>query len=99
MHPSCLAEDRRQRMLEAISLPWRRRGVGSLRWWETAPADAPGPRAVVIWLRDLGRVTWWISDDGATVALGWVDSIDPPSDELLDKAKGIAMRRWLELTL
>ena len=95
----CFDEGRRERLLKAFELPWTECGVGSCRWWETAPADAPGPRAVVIWLRDLGRVAWWISDDGVTLALSYVDSLAEPSDEVIDAAKRAAVRRWLELAL
>jgi hypothetical protein len=91
------AEGRRERLLEVIALRWMERGAGSFRWWETAPAEAGVPRAVVIWLRDLGRVAWWIADGELTLALGYFDSLEEPSNAIIEKAKRAAGRRWLEL--
>lgn len=93
----CSDEGRRDRLLQVVALRWTERGAGSLRWWETAPAEAGVPRAVVIWLRGLGRLAWWIADGEVTLALGYLDSREEPSASLIEQAKRAAGRRWLEL--
>jgi hypothetical protein len=84
---------------EVAPLRWTKRGVGSFYWWETACAEAPGPRAVVLWLRDLAKVTWWIADGEATLGLGYVPSLDEPDEALVEQAKRAAEQHWLELGL
>ena len=78
-------------------LPWTECDAGSMRWWETAPAAAAERRAVVIWLRDLGRVAWWIAEGERTLALGFVDSLTEPSGETIEQAKRSAAQRWWEI--
>jgi hypothetical protein len=85
------------RVNEAQALPWTKTGVGSFVWWETAPVEVPGRRAVVIWLHALGRVTWWISNGHATLALGYLVSVEEPDAELIGYAKRAAERSWAEL--
>jgi hypothetical protein len=68
-----------------------------MRWWETSPADTADRRAVVIWLRDLGRVAWWIAEGQRTLALGFVESLDEPSDAEIETAKRSAAQRWWEI--
>lgn len=80
------------------SLQWTECSAGPLRWWETAPAET-GPRAGVIWLRGVGQVTWWIADGDETLAIGSIDSADPPTAGLIAKAKWLAEERWWELGL
>lgn len=93
----CSDEGRRERLLGVIALRWTECGAGSFRWWETASAEAGVPRAVVIWLRGLGRIAWWIADGEVTLALAYLDSLEEPSDALIEEAKRAAGRRWLEL--
>jgi hypothetical protein len=71
--------------------------VQAQRWWETAPAGVEERRAVVIWLRDLGKIAWWIAEGELTLALGFVESLNPPSDALLEQAKCSAAQRWWEI--
>src|SRR5690606_2384487 len=97
MFAGCFDGGRRDRLREAVALPWTECGVGSFRWWETAPADGPGPRAVVIWLRGLKRVTGWIADGELKLAPAYIESPDEPSESLIEQAKRAAARRWLEL--
>ena len=97
MSVDCTDEGRGDRLSDVVALRWTACGVGAFQWWETAPADAPGRRAVVIWLRDLGKVTWWIADGERTLGIGYLASLHEPSDALIEKAKRVAERRWLEL--
>ena len=90
-------EGRVDRSKEVVALCWAEGGVGSFRWWETAPASAAVRRAVVIWLWELGRVAWWISEGEATLGIGYVESLDQPSEAVVDEAKRAAELRWLEL--
>jgi hypothetical protein len=78
-------------------LRWTERGVGSMRWWETAPAGTVDRRAVVIWLRDLGRVAWWIAQGERTLVLGFVDSLTEPDDAAIEQAQRSAAQRWWEI--
>lgn len=86
-------------MAERVVRPlnWNERGVESMRWWETAPAEAQVRRAVVIWLRDLGKIAWWISEGEVTLVLGFVESLEVPSETLISRAKRAAAQRWWEL--
>lgn len=78
-------------------LNWTECGVQAQRWWETAPAGVEKRRAVVIWLRDLGKIAWWIAEGERTLALGFVESLKEPSEEQLDKARRSAAQRWWEI--
>ena len=78
-------------------LAWTECGTGAMRWWETSPADTVERRAVVIWLRDLGRVAWWIAEGERTLALGFVDSLDAPGELEIQRAKASAAQRWWEI--
>ena len=78
-------EGRVDRSKEVVALCWTEGGVGS--FWETAPASAAVRRAVVIWLRELGRVVWWNSEGEATLGIGYVESLDQPSEAVVDEAK------------
>lgn len=80
-------------------LVWTECGAGAMRWWETAPAETVERRAVVIWLRGLGRVAWWIAEGERTLALGFVDSLDEPSEVELEQARASAAQRWWEIYL
>jgi hypothetical protein len=93
----CLNEERRERLLDGLGLCWTERRIRTFRWWETGPAFGPNPRAVVLWLRGTGRVAWWISDGGITLALVYVPCSGEPSDAIIEGAKRAAVRRWLEL--
>ncbi|WP_205632893.1 hypothetical protein [Enhygromyxa salina] len=78
-------------------LNWTECGVEAQRWWETGPPGVDERRAVVIWLRDLGKVAWWIAEGERTLALGFVESLNPPSEELLEQARRSAAQRWWEI--
>ena len=92
MFSSALKLERAVRPLE-----WFECEAGAMRWWETAPAGTVERRAVVIWLRDLGRVAWWIAEGELTLALGFVDSLHEPDDATLEQAKRSAAQRWWEI--
>src|SRR5690606_13692344 len=97
MFAGCFDGGRRDRLREAVALPWTECGVGSFRWWETAPADGPGPRAVVIWLRGLKRVTWWIADGELTLALRPLGRVgDQPSPRLHHRDRRVPLGLLLE---
>ena len=93
MHSSCAPTAKRA----VRPLKWIEQEAGSQRWWETAPASLGVRRAVVIWLRDLGKIAWWISEVEVTLVLGFVDSLEEPSEALLEQAKRSAAQRWWEL--
>ena len=97
MANGCSSEPWFLRVHEVEPLAWAKASAGSFYWWETAPVEAPGRRAVVLWLRALGRVTWWIADGDATLALGYLVSLDEPDEELIRYAQRSAERCWTEL--
>jgi len=76
---------------------WSERRAGSLRWWETARSDSGEQRAVVLWIRGLGKVAWWIAVDGVTLGLGYVGSLAEPSMAVIEQAMRAAEERWAEL--
>lgn len=78
-------------------LAWTECGEGEKRWWETAPAGSEQRRAVVIWLRDLGRVAWWIAEGERTLALGYIDSLVEPDHVVIGRAQRSAAQRWWEI--
>lgn len=87
-----------QKLVRAVRpLSWTRCDGESTHWWETNPEADQERHAVVFWLRELGKVAWWISEGERTLALGFVDSLDEPSDRQLEQAKRSAAQRWWEI--
>ena len=82
---------------ELRPLVWNECGEASMRWWESDPMGPVERRAVVIWIRELGKVAWWIVQGKRTLALGYIESLHEPGEKQIAAAKRAAAQRWWEL--
>ena len=77
-----------------VLLSWLERSKDNVRWWETAPERHNARRGVVIWLPALGQLVWWISEHDETLAIGGLESLNPPAPALIERAMQIVEERW-----
>jgi len=77
-----------------VLLCWIERSNDRISWWETAPPNEAPRRGVLVWLRQLGKLVWWISEADQTLAIGGLESLDPPSPALIERAMQLVEERW-----
>ena len=77
-----------------VLLSWLERSKDNVRWWETAPPSVGQRRGVLVWLAQLGKLVWWISEGEETLAIGGLESLNPPAPALIERAMQIVEERW-----